>query len=209
MIARSVRVLLTLFPLVVVACGAASKGPVPEAPSNAGGSGHANPTDSPNGPPIPKMSGNIRNFEKSKENLKVDKVGSKDGELEPDGVADMVYEVDIEGPADGVFVISTDDRGNPNGELAADTLVGKEPLPSEVVGLGAFGKHTAGLGIFEKGKLLNASDGHLPALSPGPHALVVHLSTKDAPKAGALRVFVRFTDGSLAKSATDAPVGSR
>ena len=148
------------------------------------------------------MSGEVRHFEKSKDHLKVDKIGPKDGELLPDGIADLVYELDVEGPAEAILLISTDERGEANGELSADTLVGKEPVPEPIAGLGALGKHTAGLGVFEHGKLLNESDGHFPPLSPGPHALVLHVSTKDVPKSGAMRVFVRFTDGSLTKGPT-------
>ncbi len=145
------------------------------------------------------MSGEIRRFEKAGTHLRVDKVGADDGSLAPDGVMDHVYELDIDGPADGVALASADDRGEPNGEVAADTFTGNDPLPEGTATLGGFGKHTLGVGVFQDGKLLNAADGHLPALPPGRHALLLHVSLKAPPKAGGLRVFVRFTDGSVVK----------
>jgi hypothetical protein len=187
--------------LALCACGGASKARAPEQGHEPGLAATAAP-GATSAPAVAKMSGEIRHLERSKDHLRVDKVGSKDGDLAPDGVSDLVYDLDVEGPVEAILLISTDERGEPNGELAADTLVGKETVPEQVAGLGALGKHTAGLGVFERGKLLNESDGHLPPLSPGSHALVVHLSTKDIPKSGAIRVFVRFTDGSLTKGPT-------
>lgn len=148
-------------------------------------------------PPAPKMSGKILRFEKSKAHLRVDLVGQRDGALEPDGVPDQVYDLELEGPIDAVFLVSTDDEGRPNGEMAADTLVSDEPLPPAVAGLGALGKHTAGIGVAEGGALENDSDGRLPALAPGHHLLALHLSGKDLPKTGGFRVYARFTDGSV------------
>lgn len=186
------------FGLWLVACGG-GRGMAREPTAAASGTPDARAELARESTPLAKMSGTIKHFEKGKDHLRVDKVGAKDGELEPDGVPDAVFEVDIDGPADAVFLISTDERGESNGELAADTLAGKDPLPAEVAGLGALGKHTAGIGVIEKGKLLSATDGHLPPLAPGPHALALHLSTRDLPKQGAFRVFVRFTDGTLVK----------
>jgi len=143
------------------------------------------------------MSGKILAFERAKEHLRVDKVGAKDGDLAPDGALDHVFEIDVDGPADALFVIATDDAGNANGDFAVDTLVGAEPLPPSVAALGGLGKHTGGLGVFEGGALLSAADGHLPALAPGRHTLHLHLSGKDVPHAGGFRVFARFTDGSV------------
>lgn len=183
------------------ACGGAAAPMAPAAPSGAGdgavsfggvGGGSAPPTHA-------KMSGEIRRFEKAPTHLRADKVGEADGSFEPDGVMDHVFDLDIEGPADGVLLTSTDDQGEPNGELAADTFTGKEALPPEVAKLGGFGKHTLGVGVYEGGRRLNASEGHLPALEPGRHGLELYVSSRDAPRAGGVRVFVRFTDGSIVK----------
>lgn len=184
--------LATLF-----ACGGSPRGAPSDVPTAPPSTGAGAGPDTTAEPPVAKMSGKILAFEKAKEHLRVDKVGAKDGAFEPDGIFDHVYEVDLEGPADALFVISTDDQGASNGDFAVDTLVATEALPQEVAALGGLGKHTGGLGVFEGPTLKSAPDGHLPALAPGRHTLHVHLSGKDVPKGGGFRVLARFTDGSV------------
>jgi hypothetical protein len=145
------------------------------------------------------MSGEVRRFEKASTHTVADKVGPKDGDFEPDGVADAIYDVDLEGPANAFFLLSTDDRGEPNGEATADTLSGVEVLPEAVSALGGLGKHTGGIAVYEKGALKNAPDGHLPPLGAGRHSVVLHISMKDLPRSGSFRLFARFTDGSVVK----------
>lgn len=192
--------LLLVATTTLTACGgAAAMAPAsPPSAGQAGGSGGSAGEGRPTEPQV-KMSGEIRRFEKASTHLRVDKVGEADGSLDPDGVMDNVFDLDLNGPADGVLLTSTDDQGELNGELAADTFIGDEPLPHEVTSLGGFGKHTLGVGVYEGERRLNTADGHLPALAPGKHGLTLYVSTRDAPRAGGVRVFVRFTDGSIVK----------
>lgn len=188
--------------LALSACGGAAAAMAPSAPAGAGEGSPAS-FGGAGGGSAPaaraKMSGEIRRFEKASTHLRADKVGEADGSFEPDGVMDHVFDLDVDGPADGVLLTSTDDQGAPNGELAADTFTGDEALPQEVAGLGGFGKHTLGVGVYEGDRRLNATDGHLPALEPGKHGLMLYVSSRDAPRTGGVRVFVRFTDGSIVK----------
>ncbi len=184
------------------ACGGAAAAMPPSAPSALGEGSPVSFGSAAGGAAPPtraKMSGEIRRFDKASTHLRADKVGEADGSTEPDGVMDHVFDLDVDGPADGVLLTSTDDQGEPNGELAADTFTGDEALPREVAGLGGFGKHTLGIGVYEGERRLNAPDGHLPAIDPGKHGLTLYVSSRDAPRAGGVRVFVRFTDGSIVK----------
>lgn len=180
-----------------LACGGASKAAAPPpAPESSEKDASAGAVDAA---PPPVMSGEVRRFERASAHSKADKIGTKDGAFEPDGVADAIYDVDLDGPATALFLVSTDDRGEPNGEATADTLTGADVLPEAISALGGLGKHTGGIAVYEQGSLKNAPDGHLPPLSAGRHALVIHVSMKDLPRSGAFRLFARFTDGSVVK----------
>ncbi|MFO0740467.1 MAG: hypothetical protein U0270_31510 [Labilithrix sp.] len=123
----------------------------------------------------------------------VDKVGTKDGAYAPDGVKDIVFEAELDGPAMAIAVMSVDDKGEPNGAFSADTYVGTQPIPPEVSSVLKQGKTTAGVAIYENDKVVNKKDGSLAPLAAGKHKLVIHVSLKDAPK-GAYKVVAVFDD---------------
>src|SRR5581483_698491 len=129
----------------------------------------------------------------------VDKVGEKDGAFKPDGVKDTVYDLEYEGAATAIFVMTCDKQGELTSEFDSDTLVGDQTIPKEIAGILNAGKTTAGLVVYEGDKLMNGKDGSLAPLAEGKHKLVLHISKKDIPKAP-VRAFVLLPDGSLVKS---------
>lgn len=150
-------------------------------------------------PPAPPK-GSFQAFARATNFDKVDKVGKGDGAFKPDGVKDLVFDVEFEGPATAFIVVSTDGEGLPNGEFNADTFVGGEHLPREMGANLNEGKYTAGVGVYEGDKLLNAKDGSIAALAEGRHKLTFYVSSKDAPKTGPFKAIAVFADKSIASS---------
>ncbi len=97
--------------------------------------------------------------------------------------------------------MSVDDGGTPTGAFQADTLVGSAESPPE---LGVKpGSGTSGIGVLEGDKLLNAKDGSLPELGPGPHRLTLYVAPSPAIAAGTkLRLYLQRPDKSLVAGAT-------
>jgi len=137
----------------------------------------------------------------SPESHKVDKVGIGDGALAPDGKPDSVCIADVVGPATALFISAVTSKGEPTGDFQADTLVGNQQHPIELSLVGAEGKTSAGLAVFEDGKLLNAPDGSLKPLAAGPHKLTLYFPDHPASKDG-VRLYVLMQDGSLARTPT-------
>ncbi len=192
--------LLALLALASSACAGAAQAPAaPSSEPSGGGGGVGASASAREEPATPRMGGEIRHFEKNKDFLRVDRVGEKDGAFTPDGVLDHVYDLELDGPATAIFLTSTDARGESNGEFTADTLVGTDMAPPEVASMAGMGKHTAGIAVFEGGARRNADDGRLLPLKPGRHGLELHVSSKDLPRSGSMRVFVRFSDDSVVK----------
>jgi hypothetical protein len=140
-------------------------------------------------------------LEKSPDSGTVDRVGPDDGALRPDGVKDVSFVTQVDGPIAAVFLVSVDEQGGPNGQYQADTLVGDVTGPTEI---GAKpGSGTSGLGVAEGDKMLNAKDGSLPALGAGPHRLTLYVAASATLKPGTkLRVYLQRPDKSLISGAT-------
>lgn len=150
-------------------------------------------------PAPPAMKGTVHAFAHAASSGTVDKIGEKDGNLKPDGVKDVVFDLDYEGAATAMFVMTTDDEGTLTSEFDADSLVGDQVIPKEVAGIRNTGKTTAGLAIYDGDKLLNGKDGGLEAPLPeGRHKLTLRISSKSYPKSP-VRVFVLLPDGTLVK----------
>jgi hypothetical protein len=133
---------------------------------------------------------------KSADSEQVDRVGTSDGALAPDGVKDIGLTLTVDGPVEAIFVVAVDASGAPSGVFQADTLVGNSESPRE---LGAKpGAGTSGLGVFDADKLLNSNDGSLTPLAAGAHRLTLYLSPPPSLAAGKqLRVYVQRPDKSL------------
>ena len=101
--------LLSLSLFALVACGDPPPAASPEAPSAPAPS--AAPVETPApvasapvdaGPPA--LKGSFITFVRAANSGKVDKVGEKDGAFKPDGVKDLVFEAEFEGPAAAFFI---------------------------------------------------------------------------------------------------------
>jgi hypothetical protein len=158
--------------LLVVGCGGTSQ-PLAAAPSD---------------PAVAAAGGG--SLERAPDSGQVDRVGSSDGALQPDGTNDLGFVARIEGPVVAAFLVTVDDKGTPDGKFQADTLVDQNESPKE---LGAKqGNKTAGLGVVEDGKVLNAPNGSLPELAAGTHRLGLYISPAPEIQAGTrLRVYTQ------------------
>ena len=152
------------------------------------------------GAKAPVLAADAPSLEKAADSGKVDKIGSQDGELAPDGTNDLSFSVKAIGPIAAIFLVTVDASGTPTGEYQADTLIGNAEGPKE---LGAKpGMVTRGLAVFEADKLLNAPDGSLAAIGAGAHTLTLYCAPADVLKAGTrLRIYVQRPDQSLVAGA--------
>jgi hypothetical protein len=148
------------------------------------------------GPKAPVLAADAPTFDKAPDSGKVDRVGSQDGELAPDGSNDLSFVSKATGPISAIFVAAVDASGTPTGEYQADTLVGNTESPKELGGKP--GMVTRGLAVFEGDKVLNGTDGSLTAIGAGSHTLTLYSAPSDALKPGSkLRVYVMRADGTL------------
>ena len=139
-------------------------------------------------------------FNVSNENLRVDKVGMRDGMFRSDGNLDLAFSATVEGPFDAVFVYSTNAKGEPLYGLRADTLARGEEVPAELGSVVDTGKMTVGVGVYEGGRLINQDSGRVQ-LEGGSHALTLYTPNPGMLKAGDyLRMWVRAPNGALAAS---------
>jgi hypothetical protein len=150
--------------------------------------------------PAPSLTGAMT-LERSPDSGQVDRVGADDGALHADGVKDLSFVMQVDGPLVSVFLVSVDDQGKPTGQYQADTLVGDAIGPAE---LGAKpGSGTSGLGVAEGDKMLNKQDGSLPPLAAGLHRLTLYVADSATLKsAKKLRVYVQRPDQSLVAGGT-------
>jgi len=140
-------------------------------------------------------------LEKSPDSGQVDRVGPDDGALKADGVKDLSFVCQVQGPLSAIFLVSVDDKGAPSGQFQADTLSGQNEGPRELTAYK--GKATPGIGVVVGDKLVNAADGSLPELAAGPHRLVLYVAPSPAIQPGSrLRVYVQRPDKSLVGGAT-------
>jgi len=134
------------------------------------------------------------------ENLNVDKISMRDGNFNPDGNRDHVFTATVEGPADALFIVTTDEKGEPIHGFRADTIQGGEELPQELAAAGRvdLGKLTPWIAIAENNKFLNLDNGKLYPLAAGPHVLKMYVPNTGTLLAGAhLRLYARHPSGTL------------
>src|SRR4051812_15876589 len=136
---RKLTFLGWVFPALLIACGGEESSAPPAATPAA----------------VPKAApSTVVTLEKSPDSGQVDRVGPDDGALRPDGVKDVAFVMQVDGPVAAFFLVSVDDQGAPTGHYQADTLVGDQPGPEQ---LGSrSGGTTSGIGVVENDKLLNA-----------------------------------------------------
>lgn len=136
-------------------------------------------------------------FAVSNENLNVDKVGLRDGFLRPDGNRDLAFTATINGPFEALFIVSTNAKGEPGYGLRADTLTGRDEIPTELGGVIDTGKMTVGIGVVEGGKYINGESGSAQG-GPGLHVLNLYVPNTATLQPGShVRLYVKTPDGAL------------
>ncbi len=145
--------------------------------------------------------GGALTLERSPDSGQVDRVGADDGALHPDGVKDLAFVAQVDGPISAVFLVSVDEHGKATGQYQADTLVGDQAGPADLGGRA--GGTTSGIGVSDGGQLVNAKDGSLAPMGAGAHRLTLYVAESATLKAGTkLRVFFLRPDRSLVAGGT-------
>jgi hypothetical protein len=132
-------------------------------------------------------------FAVSNENLNVDRVGLRDGYQRPDGNRDLAFTAQIQGPVEALFVVSTNQKGEPGYGLRADTLIAHEEIPPELGGVIDTGKMTIGIGVTESGnpRFINGDNGSVH-LGDGVHNLTLYIPNTATLHAGSfVRLYVK------------------
>lgn len=136
-------------------------------------------------------------LERSPDSGQVDHVGAADGALAPDGINDLAFTSEVDGPLTALFLVTVDDQGKPTGQFHADTLVGQDEGP-RLLG-SKLGGQTSGIGVFDGGRLLNGADGALPQLGAAHRRLTLYVAPSPAVRSGTkLRVYVLRPDRTVA-----------
>ena len=163
----------------------------------------ARPTDpvSQKGKPAvaPPDATKVSAFAVDVENLNVDKIAMRDGGIRPDGNRDLVFRATVEGPADALYLVTTNEKGEPHYGFRADTIIGHEELPSQLGSVVDVGRLTVWIAVVENGKFINADGGTLGSLSPGAHQLKLYVPNPGNLQPGShLRLYARAPNGGLA-----------
>ncbi len=139
----------------------------------------------------------VEAFRVSPESFQVDRVGSGDGSLDPDGVPDAVFHATVDGPVNAVVLLALDSTGHPVGQW--DTLTGGDKLPR---GEGLFspnGDSTFGLALYEGGVRLNHNDGSVSPLARGRHEIDLVAGVRDVDAARSAVLVLERPDGELVR----------
>lgn len=139
-------------------------------------------------------------FSVHQENLNVDKISMKEGAIHPDGNRDLVFTATVEGPADALYLVTTDEKGSPVHGFRADTIGGSEELPQELAAAGQVdvGRLTVWMAVVENNQFVNEDNGRLGKLAPGPHALKMYVPNTGTLRPGShLRLYARVPGGAI------------
>lgn len=145
---------------------------------------------------VPPLQGEFVSIVRAAASSREDKVGESDGNFKPDGVKDLIFDIEFKGPVAAFIVASVDAEGTPTGAWDADSLAGKEIFPGEILHTRDPRDVNAGIVIYENGKLLNKPDGGITPFAGGPHKLTLRISSKKANK-GPVRAFAMLADRSI------------
>lgn len=145
---------------------------------------------------VPPLQGSFVSIVRAPSSGKEDKIGEHDGDFKPDGIKDLVFDVEFDGQAAAFIVASVDAEGTPTGIFDADSLAGKEIFPGEILHSRDPADVNAGIVIYENGKLLNKPNGGIDVFPAGVHKLTFRISSKKAGKL-AVRAFAMLADRSV------------
>lgn len=174
--------------LGAVACGGSNEGGA-ASPSGGGPAGAAK----------------VTTFAVDPANLNVDSIGVSDGAIRPDGNRDLVFTATVVGPADALYLVTVDDRGEPIHGFRADTVAGHEEFPPELARAGQvdIGRLTVWMAVVERGSFINKDNGALGTLAAGPHELKLYVPNTGTLRPGShLRLYARSVGGGLVAGPT-------
>jgi hypothetical protein len=135
-------------------------------------------------------------WERSKDSLKVDKIGAKDGDFKPDGKKDVIFTLKVSGAVDAIYIASVDKNGDAAGVFQSDSLTGSDTQPNEFAG-SRHGKTTEGVAVFEGDKLLNDASGSLKGkIGAGEHTLTLAIANNPKMKLP-IRLWVQMPDHTM------------
>jgi len=141
----------------------------------------------------------VRTLQVAPDSLRVDKLGGRDAYLYPDGLLDLSFVTDVTGPLTALFLMSTDERGEPDNHFRMNTMVGIEEAPQQFGGTLELGRMSSGVGVMEAGKWINKPDGSVD-IPAGPHRLTLYTSNMGGLQSGRhLRLFGVLSDKSVVK----------
>lgn len=180
----------SILALALLACGSPSTGTAPaDTPTRLKAAKAAPLVDSTK----------VLAFSVDGENLVVDKIAMRDGGIRPDGNRDLVFRATVEGPADALYLVTTNEKGEPHYGFRADTIIGHEELPSELGNVVDVGRLTVWIAVVENGRFINGEGGTLGSLPEGQHQLKLYVPNPGNLQAGAhLRLYARAPNGGLA-----------
>lgn len=133
------------------------------------------------------------------ENLNVDKISMKDGNIHPDGNRDLAFTATVEGPMDAIYLVTVDEKGQPIHGFRADTVSGHAELPQELAAAGQVdvGRMTVWIAVVENNKYINEDSGSVK-LEPGPHALRLYVPNTGTLRPNShLRLYGRAPNGAI------------
>jgi hypothetical protein len=123
----------------------------------------------------------------------------RDGGINPDGNRDLVFRATVQGPADALYLINVNEKGEPQYGFRADTINGHEELPSELGNVIDVGRLTVWIAVVENGRFINGEGGSLGKLPEGPHQLKLYVPNPGNLQPGTrLRLYARAPNGGLA-----------
>lgn len=133
------------------------------------------------------------------ENLNVDRISMKDGNVHADGNRDHVFTATVEGPIEALFLVTVDDKGQPIHGFRADTVNGHAELPQELAAAGQVdvGRMTVWIAVVEDNKFINEGNGKV-ALAAGPHSLRLYVPNTGTLRPNShLRLYGRAPNGAI------------
>jgi hypothetical protein len=133
------------------------------------------------------------------DNLNVDQISMKDGNVHGDGNRDHVFTATVEGPLEALFLVTTDEKGAPIHGFRADTVTGHTELPQELAAAGQIdvGRMTVWIAVVENNKFINTESGGV-SLPAGPHSLKLYVPNTGTLRPNShLRLYGRAPNGAI------------
>jgi len=111
--------------------------------------------------------------------MRVDLASKLDNGVAQDGASDGAFQLTVIGPLSALILVTTDASGTTCCGQQWDTVVGGALFPPELQSPATQGSGTWALVVYEKGMLLNNSNGSLQSIASGTHNLNIYVSNSN------------------------------